>query len=111
MDDLIRQLEELTERAINELSEMEYEELEGFVSERETIIDHIVTFSKGHALTEQQEQRVFNILQQDGLVMSSMQVLRDEARDWLHQRNMAKVQRSSYETQYAPDSVIMDKKK
>ncbi|MFF2018108.1 hypothetical protein [Paenibacillus sp. NPDC058177] len=111
MDSLILQLEELTNELIVRLDMTTYEELEQFIIERQTVIDCIEVSYNVSTVTEPQKERVRLLLKHDSSITHRMETLRNEAQEWLQQRNIAKVQRDMYNTAYTPDSFLMDRKK
>lgn len=46
-----------------------------------------------------------------GIAKQHIQTLKQEAQNWLVQRNIARSQRNAYESNYTPDSVLMDRMK
>lgn len=111
MDNLILELDQLTNSLISRLYETTYEELEGFVEERQKLIEAIgdtVAFCQPNL---EQKRAIGRIMEHDSAILARMNALRLEAQEWLHKRNQAKAQRSAYEAGYAPDSILMDRKK
>lgn len=111
MDKYIIALEELTEAILNRLNQTSYEELESFVEERQILMDEITQRLKDQTPTSDQKSRLSAILQTDTLLIGRMQTLKDEAAEWLRQRNHARAQRDVYEMTYTPDSYLMDRRK
>lgn len=111
MDKLIGQLEELNETVVCRLEETEYEELIEFVDRRQSVLDEMTVLMLRSTLTSAQKQRIQKLLQYDELIRGRMELLKQEASDWLRQRDQAKVQRSAYESAYSQDSILMDRRK
>jgi len=109
MDKWIDLLEQLTNTMIDRLDTVSYEEIEQFVEERQKVIDMIELWVQSDTLTKQQKERIQLLLQHDSSIVNRMQILMDEAREWLQQRNMAKAQRNVYDSEYSSESVLMDR--
>lgn len=107
----LHQLQELTSTMMSELYEMNYEQLEAFVEERQMIVNGLVELFAEQPPSAEEKNKVEELLGHDHEIIARMNVLRLEAQDWLHKRGQAKTQRNAYETNYAPDSFLMDKKK
>ncbi|WP_419890181.1 hypothetical protein [Paenibacillus xylanexedens] len=110
MDDLIKELEQLTQDIMLQIDEVSSDELELFVDMRQSIIDSMLKQGKGEASIPQQA-RLKNIMDNDHAILMRMNSLKIEAKDWLIQRKQAKVQKNAYETSYAVDSIIVDTKR
>lgn len=111
MDNLIERLSTMTQEVIERIEETSYEELETFIEDRQHIVDAIVKESENCPLGVKQKEEVHRILAYDKTLLDRMNALRIEAQDWLHKRNQAKMQRNVYEAAYAPDSMLMDRRK
>lgn len=111
MDELIDQLEKLTNTVLDQLDTASYEDMEQFVEERQKIIDSIDRLVQGGTLTKHQKMRVQLLLQHDSTIIHRMQILKNEAQDWLQQRNVAKAQRNVYDSAYSPESILLDRRK
>ncbi|MEK4113937.1 hypothetical protein ABIC86_004053 [Paenibacillus sp. DS2363] len=110
MDDLIRELEQLTQDIMLQIDEVSSDELELFVDKRQNIIDSILKQDQREASISQQA-RLKRIMDNDQTILMRMNSLKIEAKDWLIQRKQAKVQKNAYETSYAVDSIIVDTKR
>ncbi|WP_348620770.1 hypothetical protein [Paenibacillus polymyxa] len=104
-------MEQLTQQFIIRLNETNYEEVEIFVEVRQMKVDKLLNVLENSPMTEEQKQKLESILSHDALIDQHMQSLKQEAQNWLVQRNMAKSQRSAYESNYTPDSFLMDRRK
>ncbi|CAH1209564.1 hypothetical protein PAECIP111892_03252 [Paenibacillus auburnensis] len=111
MDELIRTLDQLTREMLGRLQEATYEELVSFVEERQKLVDSIAEQVELRPSSPAQKQEINRILEHDNVLLDRMNALRVEAQDWLMKRNQAKTQRNAYEAKYAPDSILMDRKK
>ncbi|CAG7633873.1 hypothetical protein PAESOLCIP111_03509 [Paenibacillus solanacearum] len=112
MDKWIVELEQLTNQMIARLEIADFEELESFVVKREEIIDNM----KQQGLSELERQnygrRVSNLLLTDQLILSTMNNLKDEARQHLLKVQRGRTQKSAYEAEYVTtDSMFFDYKK
>lgn len=111
MDDLLLALEKLSQSVVEQLDHISYEELVAFVDLRQPILDEMSAIISTESLRQDQKERIQVLLRNDALVEARMRAFKQEASDWLRQRDAAKVQRSAYETNYAMDSILMDKRK
>ncbi|USB32830.1 flagellar protein FliT [Paenibacillus sp. YPG26] len=111
MDKLIEELKSLTESIVARLQFTSYEELEDFVAERQRIIDELNRLKDSTPFNSFEREQLEEILRADSVILMRMEVLKNEASDWLQQRGQAKVQRNAYETAYTPDSILMDRRK
>lgn len=110
MDDLIKELEQLTQDIMLQIDEVSSDELELFVDKRQNIIDSMLKQDQREASISQQA-RLKKIMDNDHTILMRMNSLKIEAKDWLIQRKQAKVQKNAYETSYAVDSIIVDTKR
>lgn len=110
MDKLISDLEELTQGILPRLQYASYEEMSNFVEERQPIIDQLKESIDTQTLSSSLRERLNAVLQLDTVLLGRMQALKEEAANWLLQRGQAKAQRSVYETSYAADSILMDRR-
>ncbi|AJE54070.1 hypothetical protein RE92_14285 [Paenibacillus polymyxa] len=111
MNEVLSQLEQLTQQFILRLNETNYEEVEIFVEVRQMKVDQLVNALENSPMTEEQKMKLESILSYDALIDQRMQSLKQEAQNWLVQRNIAKSQRNAYESNYTPDSFLMDRRK
>jgi hypothetical protein len=111
MDSLLQELEQLTQTMVARLMDAHYEELENFVNERQNLVDAIGKEVGNCQMTSAQKAVLSRIMEHDPAIVARMNAHRLDARDLLQKRNQAKAQRSAYEVSYAPDSVLMDRKK
>lgn len=111
MDELINELDWLTEKISVHLDDATYEELEAFVEQRQILVERIEQEVGKCQPTSAQKDAIRRILEHDPAIIARMNAHRLEAKDWLQKRNLAKIQRNAYETAYTPDSFLMDRKK
>ncbi|MBJ6361936.1 hypothetical protein ACFOQM_11630 [Paenibacillus sp. GCM10012307] len=111
MDKLIAGLEQLNEEIMPNLNEASYEALSEFVEVRQEIIDEMARMIAETPLNEAQKNRILQIQQTEDSIRMRMFELKNEATDWLRNREQVKIQHKAYENSYAQDSVLMDRKK
>ncbi|MEF3353330.1 flagellar protein FliT [Paenibacillus sp. GYB006] len=111
MDELICSLEQLTYNMIQELEASDYSELSAFVEQRQFLVDAITELSHTNALSHQDIERLREVVKADDLIEKKMIFLKQEASDWLNQRQNSKVQRGAYENSFYGESILMDYKK
>lgn len=110
-NNLITELEDWTQLVIQNLDNIAYEELSRLVNLRQELVDRLNDALTAQIPTDPEKERILAVLQLDSQIVGRMQVLQDEAADWLRQRNHAKAQRNVYEMAYTPDSYLMDRRK
>ncbi|MGW8958244.1 hypothetical protein [Paenibacillus sp. NPDC055715] len=111
INEALSHLEELTQQFILRLNETNYEEVDIFVEVRQMKVDQLLSALENTPMTAEQKQKLEYILSHDAIIDQYMQSLKLEAQNWLVQRNKAKSQRSVYESNYTPDSFLMDRRK
>lgn len=111
MSDSIRLLEELSEDIQSRLGALTYEELSELMDQRQIIVDQIEQEASESPLTAEEKESIKTIIGRDATIQVRINFLRNEAANWLQQRNQAKTQRSAYETAYTPDAYLMDSRK
>lgn len=111
LEEIVAQLEELTQGMLGQLAEADFIMLEAFVDQREPLMAALAEAKAAEALPSALEQRAAQVVAQDPLFLARMQALKREAADWLQKRGAAKAQRSAYEQAYTPDSILLDRKK
>lgn len=110
MDELIVQLDQITQSVSGSLNQMSSEELVAFVEKRQLIVDQMVANASSIPLNHSQQEKLGSILEFDQMIRERMEQLKLEASNWLIQRDQAKQQRSAYESSYASDSILMDRR-
>jgi glycyl-tRNA synthetase (class II) len=111
IDESLTHLEQKTKQFILRIDETDYEEVERFVEERQDHVDHLLEMLDEQVITVEQKEMLKRILSHDAQINQRMQFLKEEAKDWLVQRSRAKSQRNAYDSKYAPDSYLMDRRK
>ncbi|MEF2968084.1 hypothetical protein V3851_19830 [Paenibacillus sp. M1] len=110
IDQLLKQLEQITKDFLDHSVDLEFEEVERFVGERQELVDKIVAEGASIALNSNQKKALAEILKEDKPILSRMYQLRDDASDWLERNNQIKRQQIAYQNNYAADSYFFDKK-
>lgn len=112
MDNCIDQLEELTNSFMDSIEVCSYEEVEAFITKRQSIVDLInMALLNKEVFTEDQKDRIKSVLELDSVILRKMESLRIEAQEWLYNRRQAATQRSAYESNLSPGSILMDRRK
>lgn len=111
MDEFIEQLKQLTLQCAHHLEEMEVEDLEKFVAERELLIVKIRNCSLNESDRMRHKEDIALILRYDSVIVQRMNDLKSEAGKELTQATKARKQMSAYYAAYTPDSYYFDKKK
>lgn len=111
LEEVVEELELLTEGMLSQLAEADFVMLEAFVDQREPLMAALAEAKAAQALQPSLEQRAAQVVAQDPLFLARMQELKQEAAEWLQKRGAAKAQRSAYEQAYTPDSILLDRKK
>lgn len=111
MDDVLEELANLTNSFVNGLDGKTSDQVEVFVEERQAVVERLMDMAGSHKMNAEQQGKLQNILSYDESIQAHMLSLKNEAQKWLMQRNAAKNQRNVYESKYAADSYLMDKRK
>lgn len=112
MDNYIEQLEELTISFMDSIEICSYEEVEEFITKRQSVVDLInIELQNKDVTTEDQKDRIKRVLGLDPVILKKMESLRLEAQEWLYNRRQAATQRSAYESNLSPGSILMDRRK
>ncbi|MDP9699849.1 hypothetical protein J2T16_002754 [Paenibacillus intestini] len=111
IDQLLNQLNILTETFVINLEEKSSDQVEVFVNERQVIVGRLIELSATYQTSQDQQEKLNHILTYDSVIESRMLALKNEAQQWLIQRNVARNQRNVYEAKFAADSYLMDKRK
>lgn len=105
------ELEQLTFSVTTNLNQLDFEQMQQFVEDRQLIVDEMNIVGATSQLTHEQSGKLANILKNDVVISQRMESLKEEAGSWLLQRQAAKSQRGAYEASYTPDSILMDYRK
>jgi len=112
IEQLISKLEDMTTGMVARLNFVSFEELAVFVDDRQELIDQLEVEFKTSPPNESVKKRLRAIVQSDVLIKNKIEALKNEAADWLRQKEKIKVQRNAYESVYNySDSILMDQKK
>jgi hypothetical protein len=111
MDELIAELETLTLDLIEHLYESDDSRLIHFVEQREWILNQFLQAVNQTQLTEEQKNRIEELLSYDNLITARMQVLKEEASIQVNKVAAGRVQKSGYDAEIQFDSVLFDEKK
>lgn len=111
MDDLINEFELLNTTLLEKLPNCDYELLLDYVDKRENLLKEIQEQLVQSRITSFQKEKITSLIGFDDVIRSRMEQLRLEAEQWLMKRNQAKTQRNAYEVGYAPESILMDRRK
>ncbi|WP_433747767.1 hypothetical protein [Paenibacillus amylolyticus] len=111
LDRLLYQLLNLTLNFTDELETKASKDIEDFVSERQDLVQQLQGIMDVQKMNSLQKEELKRILTYDLMIQERMLSIKNEAQEWLLQRNLAKTQRSLYETKYASESYLMDKRK
>ncbi|GAS84654.1 hypothetical protein [Paenibacillus amylolyticus] len=111
LDMLLHQLLNLTLNFIDELETKVSKDIEDFISERQDLVQQLQGIMDVQKMNSLQKEELKVILTYDLMIQERMLLIKNEAQEWLLQRNLAKTQRSLYESKYASESYLMDKRK
>ncbi|MEK4363621.1 hypothetical protein MKX68_14230 [Paenibacillus sp. FSL M8-0212] len=111
IDNLLSQLSELTQSFIKDLEIQDSDHVEQFVQERELLVQQLHEVLDVEEMSDMQKEALKKVLAYDKIIEQRMSSLKNEAQEWLLQRNTAKTQRTVYESKYASESYLMDKRK
>ncbi|MBM6997267.1 hypothetical protein IM700_016525 [Paenibacillus sp. DXFW5] len=109
MDELLQELYVMTKTTVSQLQNMSFEKLESFVESRQYLSDVIISKANENGpMGEEQKQFLAEILSYDNEILSRMQSLKLEAKDWLERNQQIKVQQNAYQKAYSVDSYYID---
>ncbi|MBY0009464.1 hypothetical protein H7K49_03295 [Paenibacillus typhae] len=111
MANRINALEELTKDILEKLNHITYEELAEFVEQRGELTNELIESFRQCPPEAEEQLKLRSLLAYDQQLSGHMDALKSDASQWLLNRNQAKMQRNAYEAGYAPDSVLMDRRK
>lgn len=111
LDMLLHQLLNLTLNFTDGLETKASKDIEDFVSERQGLVQQLEGIMDVQKMNGLQKEELKRILAYDLTIQERMLSIKNEAQEWLLHRNLAKTQRSLYETKYASESYLMDKRK
>ncbi|WP_336762383.1 hypothetical protein [Paenibacillus sp. USHLN196] len=108
---VLSQLNELTQNFIKDLELQDSDHVEQFVEERQLLVQQLHDVLDVQVMSDLQKEALKQVLAYDTIIEQRMSSLKNEAQEWLLQRNTAKTQRTVYESKYASESYLMDKRK
>lgn len=111
MDELLEQLEKLDAAMLHRTDEASGEEWTDFVDQRQRLVEGLIQCASLSPLSPEQKLRLTYIQTGEDKLRSCMEAQKQEASDWLRNREQAKMQRNVYEMGYSPESFLMDRRK
>lgn len=111
MDEPLNRLETLTLQTVARLQLMSEEELLEFVDARERLVEEIKALQPTKSERDSYAEQVSRILQHDRAVTQRMEWFQQQNNAGMNKINVAKKQKSAYDADLVPDSVLFDKRK
>lgn len=112
IDSLLKQIEELTANTVRNVESLTEEQLEGFVQERQQLIERLKDVQQSSPGVTEAQQRFFKrIVEQDRIIAARMMELKSEATRQLINLKKVSRQKSAYDQRYTPDSLFYDRRK
>jgi uncharacterized membrane protein len=111
MDEVIRELEELTGQLLQQIDQATEEQLLRFVEDRQLLVDRLAGISSTDEQRQLYRDRVAALNQHDERILIRLMGERNEALEGLSKLDTAKKQKGAYQSDYAADSYYFDKKK
>ncbi|WP_248929447.1 hypothetical protein [Paenibacillus hamazuiensis] len=111
MDELVKELEELTLAFVAKLETAAEEEIVQFVEAREAIVSRMKQSEYSSEELEKLGQRIQSVLSYDDSIKARMMTLKSEASAGLMKFDQARMQKNAYEANYAWESAFVDKRK
>ncbi|WP_438447376.1 hypothetical protein [Gorillibacterium sp. sgz5001074] len=111
MDELLKDLEELTLEIAEKLQELEFEDLLEFVDQREELLTQLREADNGQQPLAGYQDRIRRLLSHDDAILARMLELKNEASAGLAKIEQGKRQKNRYESAYAADSYFFDQRK
>ncbi len=109
MQVLLEELQHRTEAVLSNLMNLSEEEFEQFADQRQRIVEQMESFQP--SITENNKQKIRDILSHDSVILQRMHVLKDEAGHWMEKRGAIRVQQHAYQQAYSVDSLFIDHRK
>jgi hypothetical protein len=109
MQVLLEELQHKTEAVLSNLLNLSEEEFEQFADQRQCIVEQMQSFQL--SITENDKQKIRDILSNDSVILQRMHVLKDEAGHWMEKRGAIRVQQHAYQQAYSIDSLFIDHRK
>jgi hypothetical protein len=111
MDEIVQQLQALTNQTLNKLDSLTYEELSDFVERREVLLSQMKALRSTSAELAKHKEAIAGILRQDAVILARMEALKHEASQAMSKLSKSRQQKNAYDTTYSMDGVYFDKKK
>ncbi|MGF9642957.1 hypothetical protein [Paenibacillus sp. FSL L8-0502] len=109
MQVLLEELQHRTEAVLSNLLNISEEEFEQFTDQRQRIVEQMQPYQP--SLTENDKQKIRDILSNDSVILQRMHALKDEAGYWMEKRGAIRVQQHAYQQAYSVDSLFIDHRK
>ncbi|MGG4216669.1 hypothetical protein ABEW32_00420 [Paenibacillus jamilae] len=109
MQALLDELQHMTEAVLSNLLNLGEEEFEQFADQRQRIVEQMQSYQP--SLTENDKQKIRDILSNDSIILQRMHVLKDEAGQWMEKRGAIRIQQHAYQQAYSVDSLFIDHRK
>lgn len=111
IDQSLAELKHITDDFVTDLGLKNYQDFEVFIEKREEVCNKISNEMVAVGNLDSNQRIVLaNILASDTDILTRMNELKDEARDWIERNNQVKRQNNAYQAIYRPDSYFFDKK-
>lgn len=109
MQVLLEELQHRTEAVLSNLMNLSEEEFEQFADQRQRIVEQMQSLQP--SITENNKQKIRDILSHDSVILQRMHALKDEAGHWMEKRGAIRVQQHAYQQAYSVDSLFIDHRK
>lgn len=109
MQALLDELQRMTESTLSNLLSLSEEEFEQFADQRQRIVEQMQPYQP--SLTENDKQKIRDILSHDSVILQRMHVLKDAAGHWMEKRGAIRMQQHAYQQVYSIDSLFIDHRK
>lgn len=106
IQNLLNELQQITEEASNNKHEMNEEQFEQFVVKRQNIVERLEPFRV--LLSDADKQQIGTILSYDSVILQRMHTMKNIAGEWLEKRGSIREQKNAYQQVYAIDSLFID---
>ncbi|OMF42862.1 hypothetical protein [Paenibacillus peoriae] len=109
MQTLLGELQRITESALSNLLSLSEEEFEQLADQRQRIVEQMQSYQP--SITEDDKQKIRDILSHDSVILQRMHALKDAAGHWMEKRGAIRVQQHAYQQAYSIDSLFIDHRK
>ncbi|SMF67489.1 hypothetical protein SAMN05661091_0351 [Paenibacillus uliginis N3/975] len=109
LNQLLDELEHITNTVIDNLLNMDEEDFEQFVSKRQNIVEQLEPYRS--IMNDTDKQKIRAIIDHDPEILEQMHALKQEAGNWMEKRESIRVQQNAYQHAYTYDSLFIDHKK